>query len=99
MFSLFDPTGRGHISHEQYENGERAKPGNIRSGIDLQVDGTGGRSFVMTDVGYWWTTPLCPLLIEHTGTRSDINYRWGHVSLVLTPLRSASSSSLNSTVN
>ncbi|CAM9679990.1 unnamed protein product [Ectocarpus sp. 8 AP-2014] len=20
MFSLFDPTGRGHISHEQYEN-------------------------------------------------------------------------------
>lgn len=22
MFSLFDPTGRGHISHEQYENGE-----------------------------------------------------------------------------
>lgn len=22
MFSLFDPTGRGHISHEQYDNGE-----------------------------------------------------------------------------
>lgn len=27
MFSLFDPTGRGHISNEQYENGERANPG------------------------------------------------------------------------
>lgn len=42
MFSLFDPTGRGHISHEQYENGERGKtPGNIRSGVDhkLQLDG------------------------------------------------------------
>lgn len=22
MFSLFDPTGGGHISHDQYQNGE-----------------------------------------------------------------------------
>ena len=33
MFSLFDPTGRGHISHEQYDNGERSKPHNGQSDV------------------------------------------------------------------